>query len=71
MKNKEYTLINIYTQANGEKVAISMLHTTKKGYFEQTKPTPAVEKYGKIEGEIVSYWGKLPVVLAYTMMIWA
>lgn len=63
MKNREYTIISVYTQANGEKIAVSMLHTTKKGYFETTKPTAAVEKYGKIEGEINSYWGKLPVVL--------
>ena len=63
MKNREYTIISVYTQANGEKIAVSMLHTTKKCYFETTKPTAAVEKYGKIEGEINSYWGKLPVVL--------
>jgi hypothetical protein len=63
MKNREYTIIKVYTQANGEKIAVSMLHKTKKGYYEEIKPTAAVEKYGKIEGEIVSYWGKLPVVL--------
>ena len=63
MKNREYTIINVYTQANGEKIAVSMLHKTKKGYYEEIKPTAAVEKYGKIEGEINSYWGKLPVVL--------
>jgi len=63
MKNTEYLIINVYTQANGEKIAVSMLHKTKKGYCEQIKPTAAVEKYGKIEGEINSFWGKLPVVL--------
>ena len=62
MKNTECTIINVYTQENGEKIAISMLHTYK-GYYGTVKPTAEIEKYGKIEGEINSYWGKLPVVL--------
>lgn len=63
MKNKDYKVVNIYTQANGEKIAVSMLKCTKKSFWVDIAPTTEVEKYGKIEGEIVSHWGKLPVVL--------
>lgn len=57
-------IVKVYTQTDNKKIAIAVLNTKKSvyGYTTET-PSTAVEQFGKIEGEIVSYWGKLPVVL--------
>ena len=57
-------IVKVYTQTDNKKIAIAVLNTKKSvyGYTTET-PSTAVEQFGKIKGEIVSYWGKLPVVL--------
>ena len=65
MKNKENTIVKVYTQADNKKIAISML-LNKKDYYGRFNGKPdadAVSVFGDVSGVVVSLWGKLPVVL--------
>ena len=59
VRNKKMKIVKVYTQTDNKKIAIAVLNTKKSvyGYTTET-PSTAVEQFGKIEGEIVSYWGK-------------
>lgn len=65
MKNKENTIVKVYTQADNKKVAISMLLNKKDYYgrFDGKPDADAVSVFGDVAGVVVSLWGKLPVVL--------
>ena len=62
MKNKDVKIVKVYEQANGEKIAISMLKTAA-GMVSYFQPSTDISRHGTIEGEVASAWGKLPVVL--------